>query len=165
MNLLIINTGGTFNKVYNHIDGELVVPKNSNAIENIIKSFSSDINFQIVGTVFKDSLEMNEEDREDIYQTILSRDEKDIIIIHGTDTMDLTAKYLSERVKDRVIILTGAMYPLSISPTDGAMNFGVALGFLQSVKREGIYISMSGIVDRYNNIYKNREMGVFNFVN
>ncbi len=161
MRLLIINTGGTFNKIYQKVQGDLIVPNSNVAIEQIVKSFSNEIEFNIIGKVFKDSLDMKEEDREIIYKSILKEDAKHIIIIHGTDTIDLTANYLAERIKDRKIILTGAMVPISIQPMDGTLNFGVALGFLQSNIKNGVYISMSGIVTEYNQIYKDREVGVF----
>ncbi|HIC09821.1 MAG TPA: asparaginase [Campylobacterales bacterium] len=164
MELLVINTGGTFNKIYNKINGKLEVPQNNLAVKKVIESCSIDIDIEIVGRVFKDSLEMTEKDREEIYQTILEKDRKKVIIIHGTDTIDKTADYLDKKIEDRTVILTGGMFPVSIRPTDGALNFGVALGYLQHRDIEpGIYISMSGIVEKFNRIYKDREIGAFRY--
>ena len=133
--ITVINTGGTFNKRYNPITGELEVPK--------------------------DSLEMSDVDRELIVKTIKNSKNQNIIIVHGTDTMDLTAKYLDEKIKDKTIILTGAMLPISINKVEATLNFSSAIGFLNSDIKNDIYISMHGSVKNYKNLIKNRELGKF----
>ncbi len=133
--ITVINTGGTFNKRYNPLSGELEVPK--------------------------DSLEMSDVDRELIVKTIKNCKNQNIIIVHGTDTMDLTAKYLDEKIKDKTIVLTGAMLPISINKIEATLNFSQAIGFLNSNCENGIYISMHGSVKNYKKLIKNRELGKF----
>ncbi len=161
--LLIINTGGTFNKRYDYITGNLVVPKDNLAVEKLLE-LSNIKNIEIIGTIYKDSLEMLDSDREEILKIIQNKNISKIIIIHGTDTIDLTAKYLAEKIQTKQIVLLGAMNPISINPVDGAINFGVALSYLQISNNSEIMIAMSGLISNYKNIYKNRALGKFEII-
>lgn len=158
--ITVINTGGTFNKRYNPLSGELDVPKDSLALDEII-SYCYNIDFDVLNIISKDSLEMSDVDRELIVKTIKDCKNQNIIIVHGTDTMDLTAKYLDEKIKDKTIILTGAMLPISINKVEATLNFSSAIGFLNSDIKNDIYISMHGSVKNYKNLIKNRELGKF----
>ncbi len=158
--ITVINTGGTFNKRYNPILGELEVPKDSLALDEII-SCCYNIDFDVLNIISKDSLEMSDVDRELIVKTIKNCKNQNIIIVHGTDTMDLTAKYLDEKIKDKTIVLTGAMLPISINKVEATLNFSQAIGFLNSNCESGIYISMHGSVKNYKKLVKNRELGKF----
>lgn len=158
--ITVINTGGTFNKRYNPIIGELEVPKDSLALDEII-SYCYNIDFDVLNIISKDSLEMSDVDRELIVKTIKNCKNQNIIIVHGTDTMDLTAKYLDEKIKDKTIVLTGAMLPISINKVEATLNFSQAIGFLNSNCENGIYISMHGSVKNYKKLVKNRELGKF----
>lgn len=158
--ITVINTGGTFNKRYNPIIGELEVPKDSLALDEII-SYCYNIDFDVLNIISKDSLEMSDVDRELIVKTIKNIKNENIIIVHGTDTIDLTAKYLDEKIKDKTIILTGAMLPISINKVEATLNFSQAIGFFNSNCENGIYISMHGSVKNYKKLIKNRELGKF----
>ena len=158
--ITVINTGGTFNKRYNPLFGELEVPKDSLALDEII-SYCYNIDFDVLNIISKDSLDMNDYDRELIVKTIKDCKNQNIIIVHGTDTMDLTAKYLDEKIKDKTIVLTGAMLPISINKIEATLNFSQAIGFLNSNCENGIYISMHGSVKNYKKLIKNRELGKF----
>ena len=158
--ITVINTGGTFNKRYNPITGELEVPKDSLALDEII-NYCYNIDFEVLNIISKDSLEMNDDDRELIVKTIKDCKNQNIIIVHGTDTIDLTAKYLDEKIKDKTIVLTGAMFPISINKVEATLNFSQAIGFLNSNCESGIYISMHGSVKNYKKLIKNRELGKF----
>jgi L-asparaginase len=159
-NILILNTGGTFNKTYNEIRGELIVPSHNKAINFILKS--SKIEYcDVVGFVFKDSLDITKSDRILIENYIVKSPYEKIIIVHGTDTMDKTAKYLSKHITNKRIILTGSMVPYSISCVEPTSNLMLALGYIQSSKKFNTYIAMHGHVKRYNKLLKNRNRGVF----
>lgn len=158
--ITVINTGGTFNKRYNSLSGELEVPKDSLALDEII-NYCYNIDFEVLNIISKDSLEMSDVDRELIVTTIKNCKNQNIIIVHGTDTMDLTAKYLDEKIKDKTIVLTGAMLPISINKVEATLNFSQAIGFLNSNCENGIYISMHGSVKNYKKLIKNRELGKF----
>ena len=158
--ITVINTGGTFNKRYNPLSGELEVPKDSLALDEII-NYCYNIDFEVLNIISKDSLDMNDYDRELIVKTIKDCKNQNIIIVHGTDTIDLTAKYLDEKIKDKTIVLTGAMFPISINKVEATLNFSQAIGFLNANIENGIYISMHGSVKNYKKLIKNRELGKF----
>ena len=158
--ITVINTGGTFNKRYNPLTGELEVPKDSLALDEII-SYCYNIDFEVLNIISKDSLDMSDADREFIVKTIKNCKNENIIIVHGTDTIDLTASFIDENIKDKTIVLTGAMLPISINKIEATLNFASAIGFLNANIKNGIYISMHGSVKNYKKLIKNREIGQF----
>jgi L-asparaginase len=85
----------------------------------------------------------------------------DIIVIHGTDTMDITAEYLADGDLDKRIILTGAMTPYSIDPIEATANLASAFGYLQTLDDDGIYIAMNGIFGSYDKVSKDRKNSKF----
>ncbi len=158
--ILILNTGGTLTKVYNELTGELIVPINNNSIETVLKKSKID-NLTLDGIVYKDSLDLNKQDRKIIANYILKSSFEKIIIVHGTDTMNKTAKYLSKRVLNKTIIITGSMVPFEIDSIEATSNLMMAYGFIKNCKNNNIYISMHGLVKKYTKIKKNRKLGVF----
>jgi len=158
--ILIINTGGTFNKRYNPLKGQLQVPIDGIAVENILKYFYN-LKYKIINIIHKDSLDIQDRDRQELVDTILKSPQHKILIIHGTDTMDKTAAFLDENIKDKCIVLTGAMVPFSIDTVEATSNISTAIGYLMQCSKNAIYISMHGLVDIHNKIFKNREIGVF----
>ncbi len=159
-NILILNTGGTFNKVYNELNGKLIVPKDNSAIDKIIKSIKIET-ITVKGLIYKDSLDIDKQDRKELVSCINSLDYKKIIIIHGTDTMGKTASYLNKYIKNKQIVLTGAMIPFSIDSIEATANLMSAYGFILNCSKDDTYISMHGLVKKFNKIKKNREIGVF----
>ena len=107
-----------------------------------------------------DSLEMTEEDRELIAYQCEQCEEEQIVITHGTDTMDKTAQVLAEKVKNKRIVITGAMIPIKFGSSDGLFNLGSALAFAQTLP-PGVYVAMNGRYFNWNNVRKNRQSGIF----
>ena len=105
--MLILNTGGTFNKCYNPLTGELFVPSDNGAVEEILQSLVIDIKVQ--GILYKDSLDMDDTDRSLLADTIAKTDEKVIIVVHGTDTMDLSAEAIARLALQKTVVFTGAL--------------------------------------------------------
>lgn len=160
--MLILNSGGTFNKRYNPISGELEVPYDNYAIEKILDSFN--LNYNLAGVVYKDSLEMDIHDRKMLASIIMESTDDVFIIVHGTDTMSLSAEFLDEVFDDRKIILVGSMKPFEIDNIEATFNLGIAIGFSKSVKDNGVYICMNGYVEEWNKIQKNTKLGKFELV-
>lgn len=160
--MLILNSGGTFNKRYNIGNGELEVPFDNAAIESILESV--DFEYSLAGVIYKDSLEMTLEDRKMITNIILESDEEYFIVVHGTDTMELTAEFLDEIIENKTIILTGAMKPYEIDKVEASLNLGMAIGFLKANPLSGVYICMSGHIDNWQMVKKNRDIGKFELV-
>ena len=160
--MLILNIGGTFNKRYNMITGELEVPYDNEAVGYILSSATED--FNLAGTVYKDSLEMDSEDRKMIARIIMESSDDTFVLVHGTDTMHITAEFLDEIFDDRKIILTGAMKPFEIEQSEASFNLGMAIGFAKAKPQNGVYICMSGYVAPWQKIEKNRSVGKFQIV-
>ncbi|CAA6819915.1 MAG: asparaginase [uncultured Sulfurovum sp.] len=157
--ILIINTGGTFNKVYNPLIGDLGIDPKGNAIEAIAKAWLTKLTVQNI--IAKDSLDINVKDRELMVETIRKAKEKHIILVHGTDTMSQTAFYLHKAKLNKKIVLTGAMVPYSINPIESISNLCSAYGFLKGLKGRGVFISMNGLIKDYKRVVKNKEKGYF----
>ena len=157
--ILIINTGGTFNKVYNPLTGNLDIEATGEAIKAIAKHALT--TFKIKNIIGKDSLDMTDEDREVIVKVIKNTKREHIIIVHGTDTIDITADYIAKKRIKKKIILTGAMVPHSVNPIESTFNLASSFGYLQNIKKGGVYISMNGIIKDYKRVVKNKEKGYF----
>ena len=157
--ILLLNTGGTFNKIYEPISGELVVDDNASALHSIAKKWQCDLD--IVSIINKDSLYINTQDRIEMLSMIIQSEYNNIIIIHGTDTMELSAEYIADAEVEKKIVFTGAMVPYSIDATEATANLAMAYGFLQKCEQNGVYISMNGLLKSYDDITKDRDKGVF----
>jgi len=160
--VLILNSGGTFNKKYNPLNGELEVPFNNGVIEEILKS--SDYKYDLAGVIYKDSLEMTLDDRKLLARIIAESTDDTFIIVHGTDTINLSAEFLSEIFDDRKIVFVGAMKPFEIDNVEASLNLGMAIGFAKALSKSGVYICMSGHVEAWSKICKNRKFGKFEVV-
>lgn len=160
MKVTIINTGGTFNKRYNPLKGQLEVPSDNIALDKIIASCHN-VEFEMQNIVSKDSLEMDNNDRQIITDTVNKTSNENIIIIHGTDTVDLTSAFLRKQVSNKKIVFTGAMIPMSIDEVEATMNFSQALGFLSGNIENGIYLAMHGVVVDASKLIKDRSVGKF----
>ena len=157
--ILIINTGGTFNKVYNPLTGNLDIEPSGKAIKAIAKAWLTE--FTIKNIIGKDSLEMTDEDRMLIVKSIKNSKMRDIIIVHGTDTIDKTAMCIENANIEKNIVLTGAMIPYSINPIESTANLASAYGYLQNHVQKGVFVSMNGIVKDHKRVVKNKEKGYF----
>ncbi len=153
-------TGGTFDKEYNFITGELYF-KDTHLNGMFVRGRSTlDIDVKTLKMV--DSLQMTDADRNIIvYQCKKSTADK-IIITHGTDRMAATAKAIAEEnIEGKTIVLTGAMIPYAFgNSSDGFFNLGSALAFVQ-ILPPGVYIVMNGKYFLWNNVRKNYDTGFF----
>ena len=155
----ILITGGTFDKSYNHISGDLFFDKTH--IPDMLKRSKCRLNIEIKTLMMIDSLEMTEKDIEKIIEECYKTSSSRIVITHGTDTMVNTAKKIAEKIKNKTIILTGAMIPYAFgSSSDGFFNLGSALSFVQTLKN-GIYIAINGQYFDYDKVEKNKLKGYF----
>ena len=154
----IIITGGTFDKHYDEIHGELTF-KDSHLPE-IIRQVRTTIPVNLETNQLIDSLQMHEENRQRVLEACRNAPESRLVVTHGTDTMTETARVLGEAALDKTIVLTGAMVPYQISGSDALFNLGTAFAAVQFLPR-GVWISMNGRVFAWNKVRKNRAEGVF----
>ena len=155
----ILITGGTFDKSYNHISGDLFFEKTH--IPDMLKRSKCRLNVDVKTLMMIDSLEMTKKDIEKIIDECKKTKSSRIVITHGTDTMVNTAKKIAEKIKDKTIVLTGAMIPYAFgSSSDGFFNLGSALSFVQTLKN-GVYIAINGQYFDYDKVEKNKLKGYF----
>jgi len=158
MAIKLFVTGGTFDKEYNELNGQLFF-KDSH-INEILKLGRSRLDLSVRTLMLIDSLDMTDADRNIILESCKACEEDKIVITHGTDTMTETATYLSEKIPGKTVVITGAMIPYKFGSSDGLFNMGSALAFVQSLPA-GIYIAMNGRYYDWNNCKKNKQTGFF----
>ena len=158
MAIRIFITGGTFDKEYNELNGQLYFKDTH--LSDLLEMGRSKAAVEIRTLMMVDSLEMTDEDRELIAYQCNQCNEDKIVITHGTDTMSETAKVLAKKVKNKTVILTGAMIPIKFGSSDGLFNLGGALAFAQTLPA-GVYVAMNGRYFNWDNVRKNKQTGVF----
>ncbi len=158
MAIRIFITGGTFDKEYNELNGQLYFKDTH--LQELLTMGRSQVPVEIRTLMMVDSLEMTDQDRELIAYQCNNCEEDQIVITHGTDTMAETAKLLAEKVKNKTVVLTGAMIPIKFGSSDGLFNLGSALAFAQSLP-SGVYVAMNGRYFYWDNVRKNKETGIF----
>lgn len=158
MAIRVFVTGGTFDKEYDLIRGQLYFKDTH--LPEIFSLGRCNLETHIRTLMMVDSLEMTEQDRELIRVNCQRADEQQIVITHGTDTMVETARVLAAAELDKTIVLTGAMIPYKFGSSDGFFNLGSALAFVQ-VLPAGVYIVMHGKSFVWNEVRKNYSTGFF----
>jgi L-asparaginase len=159
--ILIIVTGGTFDKQYNELAGTLTFKDTH--VGEMLRLGRSRVDVSITTLMMIDSLEMTDAHRAAIVERCREAAERRILVTHGTDTMIETAGALAESmatIGDKTIVLTGAMVPYAFGSSDGLFNLGSALSFVQ-VLPAGVYVAMNGRCFQWNRVRKNRETGIF----
>jgi len=162
MTIRIFVTGGTFDKEYNELNGTLYFKETH--IHEMLKLGRSKVDVDIRTLMMIDSLEMTESDRLTILDNCRKCGENRIIITHGTDTMEETARVLGKGISDKTIVLTGAMIPYKFGSSDGLFNLGSAIAFAECLP-PGVYIAMNGRHFNWDNVKKNRKTGEFEETN
>ena len=158
MAILILITGGTFDKEYDELKGRLFF-KDTHAPE-MLRLGRCHLDVAVRTVMMVDSLEMTEADRQVILANCRQTPESKIVVTHGTDTMVETARVLAPAGEEKTIVLTGAMVPYAFGSSDGLFNLGSALSFAQ-VLPPGVYIAMNGRCFRWDHVRKNMQLGVF----
>ena len=154
----ILITGGTIDKEYDPLTGELIFAKSH--LSNILNQVRCKVRSVLEEVMLKDSLQMRSEDREEILKKCVDCLENRIIVTHGTDTMVETGRVLGSNVKGKTIVLVGAMIPYAFGASDALFNLGCAFAAVQAL-RQGVYITMNGKIFPWDNVIKNKESGEF----
>jgi len=174
MKIAVLVTGGTFDKEYNELNGDLFFKQTH--VPEMLAMGRSLLETRVQTLMMKDSLLMTDADRAVIAAACKRAKESAIVITHGTDTMEETARYLAnsvatsvaksvaqgvgQRLKEKTIVLTGAMVPYKFGSSDGLFNLGSALAYAQ-VLPHGVYVAMNGQYFAWDNVRKNKKKGVF----
>jgi L-asparaginase len=158
MTIRILVTGGTFDKEYDEITGLLSFKESH--LADMLQRGRCRLDVAIDVLMMRDSLELTDDDRARIARAAGACTEQRVVITHGTDTMVETARVLAATVPNKTVVLTGAMIPWAFGSSDGLFNLGSALSFAQALPA-GVYIAMNGQIFAWDNVRKNRALGVF----
>ena len=157
--LLIITTGGTIDKIYfdDKSDYQIGEPQ----ISQILHAMHVAYDFEVSALMRKDSLHLDDNDRKLIRDVVAASSAQHVLITHGTDSMVETATVLQD-IKDKTIVLTGALNPARFKDSDAIFNIGCAVGAVQSLPG-GVYIAMNGKIWQPEHVHKNRRENRFEF--
>lgn len=155
----ILVTGGTFDKEYDEVRGQLFF-KDTHVQEMLAKGRSR-VPVAIRTLMMIDSLDMTAAGRALVVEQCRTSDERQIVVTHGTDTMVETAAAIAAAdLAGKTVVLTGAMIPYAFGSSDGLFNLGSALSFAQ-VLPPGVYVAMNGQYFRWDDVRKNRDTATF----
>jgi len=157
MFIRFVTTGGTIDKIYFDEMSQFEVGESQ--VKHILTEGLVSFDYDIVSLFRKDSLELTDDDRQELREYVENDDASLYVISHGTDTMVETADALSD-LSGKTIVLTGALSPARFKTTDAVFNVGMAVAAVQSVE-PGVYIAMSGQVFEAGKVRKNREANRF----
>ncbi len=155
--LLIVTTGGTIDKIYYDALSDFQIGEP--IITDLLEAYNVDYRYEVIPLLRKDSLELTDDDRRLIRDTIASRPQRHVLITHGTDTMVNTAQVLMD-LPERTIVLTGALNPARFHGSDAVFNIGCAIGALQ-VLGHGVWLAMNGRIWHPEKVRKNRNANRF----
>ena len=157
MKIKIFTTGGTIDKIYfdSKSDYEVGDPQ----ADGVLRRANVTSEYEVESLMRKDSLDMTDQDRLAIYESVEADMSDKIILTHGTDTMIETARVLSG-IAGKTIVMTGSMYPAGFHDSDAVFNIGCAIAAVQTLP-PGVYIAMNGRILDPARTQKNREKNRF----
>ena len=158
MAIKLFVTGGTFDKEYDEIRGRLYFKDTH--VQEMLALGRCRVPVEVRTLMMVDSLEMTDQDRRIILDNCRHCPQQRIVLTHGTDTMEVTARLLGEAIRDKTVVLTGAMVPYKFGSSDGLFNLGSALAFAQTLPR-GVFVAMNGRCFPWDRVVKNRAAGLF----
>ena len=154
----ILVTGGTFDKEYDELTGNLFFQDTH--VPEMLRLGRSSLKVEVRTLMMVDSLDMSDADRTSILEHCRNSPRERLVVTHGTDRMEVTARLLGQSKLDKTIVLTGAMVPYKFGSSDGLFNLGAALAFVQSLPH-GVYVAMNGRALPWDKVRKNRKTGMF----
>lgn len=154
---MIVTTGGTIDKAY--FDALSIYQIGEPVVKKLLDGANVTHPYRIVELLRKDSLELTDQDREQLKQTIAGLDASRVVITHGTDTMTDSAAVLAS-IPGKTMVLTGALSPARFTESDATFNIGMAFAAAQTLP-PGVYVAMNGRVFRGDEVQKDREQRRF----
>ena len=158
MSIRLIVTGGTFDKHYDELNGQLTF--RDTHLPEILQAARMTAPIEVEINQLVDSLDMVPEDRQRVLESCRRAPEERIIVTHGTDTMAETAQVLGEAGLEKTVVLTGAMVPYAVVRSDAVFNFGFSVAAVQLLPA-GVYVAMNGRVFSWDDVRKNKAEGKF----
>ncbi|MEK7325131.1 MAG: asparaginase [Chloroflexota bacterium] len=163
MKITIVTTGGTISKTFNEADGSL--RNDRPVIETILAGLRlPDLAVSYRYVLSKDSLELTDEDRRLIVETVrqVLPESDAVVIAHGTDTLSVTGEMLHQEFPNVPVpvILTGAMRPHEFRDSDAQQNVTEAL-LACRLAPPGVYVAMHNRLLRFPGVGKDRTSRTF----
>jgi L-asparaginase len=155
--IAIVTTGGTIDKAY--FDALSTYQIGEPVVKKLLDAANVTLPYRIIELLRKDSLEMTDEDRARLRETVAGLDARRIVVTHGTDTMTDSAAALAS-IANKTIVLTGALSPARFADSDATFNIGMAFAAAQTLS-PGVYVAMNGRVFRGDEVRKDREQRRF----
>ncbi|MBN1650044.1 MAG: asparaginase [Bacteroidales bacterium] len=159
MKITLIQTGGTIDKDYPKSINGWAFEIGEPAFTRIIKKLPKTLEWEFIPLLKKDSTELSNNDRNQLLKACQQASNDKIIITHGTDTMLETAQVL-QVIKDKTIVITGAMRPERFTNSDAELQFGMALAGVQTLST-GIYIAIQGLIAPFQNLDRDLNTGLY----
>ena len=160
MRITFIQTGGTIDKDYPRSSGGYAFEFGEPATERLLARLNPSFAYDVRTAFQKDSTEIDEADRLQLAELIRLDSNDKVIVTHGTDTMFETAKFLAERIPDKLIVITGAMRPERFSDSDAPINLGCAIA-TASLRDRGVFIAMHGVVKEHHEMRRDPTTGKY----
>jgi len=158
--IAVVTTGGTIDKAYFDALSEYQVGES--VIGRLLTVARVTKPFRVIELLRKDSLDLTDDDRARLRETVIGLAERLVVITHGTDTMTQSAAALAN-VPDKVIVFTGSLAPARFSESDAPFNLGMAIATVQCLPN-GVYITMNGQVFEAGHVRKDRDSARFVYV-
>lgn len=152
MKIDIVTTGGTIDKIYFDAKSDYQIGKP--VIGELLERMGVTLECNIIPLMRKDSLDLTDNDRLLIVETVKNAASDHVLVTHGTDSMVETGKWLQQHIPQKHMVLTGALQPAAFRETDAVFNIGCALGALQQIGH-GAYVAMNGQVFDVLKVRKN----------
>jgi L-asparaginase len=149
--------GGTIDKVY--FDRLSTYKVGESGCAEILQEANVSFTYECESILRKDSLNMTDKDRQEVFERVSGDPDRYVVITHGTDTMIETAQKL-KAIPDKTIVLTGAMQPARFKSSDAEFNIGAAVAAVQLLP-PGAYIVMNGRIFDPDKVRKNRKRNRF----
>ncbi len=153
----IFTTGGTIDKIY--FDAKSDYKVGDPQIAELLRDANLTLDYRVTSLLRKDSLEMTDDDRQQIRDAIEASDATGIVVTHGTDTMIETGRRL-QGITGKTIVLTGSMQPARFRSTDAIFNVASAITAAQTLP-PGVYIAMNGRIFDPLSLRKNDDLNRF----
>ncbi|MCP4213875.1 MAG: asparaginase [bacterium] len=159
MKITFIQTGGTIDKDYPKTIQGYAFEISEPAVTRILEKLNPAFETEIITALRKDSMDITSEDRLNLKEICGNISNDKIIITHGTDTMIETADVLAD-IKEKTIVITGAMRPERFGNSDAPINVGIAIGAVTTLPH-GVYIAMHGNVHKWDQITRDPQSNQF----
>ena len=157
--LLILCCGGTFDKSRFTRSGKFVCG-DPLATGMLAAARVSEAGFELRSIMKKDSLDMDDADRETVRQAVVSAPQERIVIVHGTDTLVETAHVLEGAAPDKTVAIVGACSPAIFVGSDASFNLGFGVAVATGWPA-GVWVAMHAQVWPSSKVRKDLEAQMF----